>query len=40
MENTAHASDAPEAVEREQGIVRIHENQVERIINDHLEGKS
>jgi nucleoside diphosphate kinase len=40
MENTAHASDSPEAVEREQGIVRIHENYVERVITDHLAGKA
>jgi nucleoside diphosphate kinase len=38
MENTAHASDSPEAVEREQGIVRIHENYVEQVIHDHLAG--
>ncbi|GHV15796.1 hypothetical protein FACS189493_0230 [Spirochaetia bacterium] len=38
MENTAHASDSPESVEREKGIVRIEENSLETIINDHLAG--
>jgi nucleoside diphosphate kinase len=36
MENTAHASDSPESVEREQKIVRIHENSLPGIINAHL----
>jgi hypothetical protein len=36
MENTAHASDSPESVEREQKIVRIHENSLPDIINAHL----
>jgi nucleoside diphosphate kinase len=39
MENTAHASDSPESVEREQKIVRIHENSLLDIINDHVAGK-
>jgi nucleoside diphosphate kinase len=39
MENTAHASDSPESVEREQKIVRIHENSLPEIINSHLAGK-
>jgi nucleoside diphosphate kinase len=39
MENTAHASDSPESVEREQGIVRIHENSLPGIINSRLAEK-
>jgi nucleoside diphosphate kinase len=38
MENTAHASDSPESVEREKGIVRIEENSLETIINGYLAG--
>jgi nucleoside diphosphate kinase len=38
MENTAHASDSPESVEREKGIVCIEENSLEAIINDYLAG--
>jgi nucleoside diphosphate kinase len=36
MENTAHASDSRESVEREQRIVKIHENSLQDIINGHL----
>jgi nucleoside diphosphate kinase len=36
MENTAHASDSPQSVEREQRIVKIHENSLQDIINAHL----
>jgi hypothetical protein len=36
MENTAHASDSPESVERERGIVRIHENCLPGIIEAYL----
>jgi nucleoside diphosphate kinase len=37
MENTAHASDSPESVKREQRIVRINENSLQDIINGYLE---
>jgi hypothetical protein len=36
MENTAHASDSRESVEREKDIVRINENSVEPILRDYL----
>jgi nucleoside diphosphate kinase len=36
MENTAHASDSRESVEREQAIVRINENQLRNIIEEYL----
>jgi nucleoside diphosphate kinase len=36
MENTAHASDSPENVEREKAIVKINENSLESIINAYL----
>ncbi|MDR3145087.1 MAG: nucleoside-diphosphate kinase [Treponema sp.] len=36
MENTAHASDSPESVKREQMIVRINENHLRDIINEYL----
>jgi hypothetical protein len=36
MENTAHASDSPESVARERGIVRINENDLLGIIEEHL----
>jgi nucleoside diphosphate kinase len=36
MENTAHASDSPASVEREQAIVRINENSLREIILEHL----
>jgi nucleoside diphosphate kinase len=39
MENTAHASDSPEAVAREQEIVKIRENKVLEIINSRLSRK-
>ncbi|MDR0386623.1 MAG: nucleoside-diphosphate kinase [Treponema sp.] len=39
MENTAHASDSPESVEREQDIVRIHENSLPGIIDAYLAGQ-
>jgi nucleoside diphosphate kinase len=39
MENTAHASDSPESVEREQNIVRIHENSLPDIISAYLAGQ-
>ncbi|GHT79244.1 hypothetical protein FACS1894130_07410 [Spirochaetia bacterium] len=39
MENTAHASDSPESVEREQKIVRIQENLLSDIITEHLAGR-
>jgi nucleoside diphosphate kinase len=38
MENTAHASDSPESVQREQMIVRINENHMRDIINEYLRG--
>jgi nucleoside diphosphate kinase len=37
MENTAHASDSRESVEREKAIVKINENSLESIIREHLE---
>jgi nucleoside diphosphate kinase len=39
MENTAHASDSPESVEREREIVQIHKNSLLGIISDYLAGK-
>jgi nucleoside diphosphate kinase len=39
MENTAHASDSPESVEREQKIVKIYENSLQDIINARIAGK-
>ncbi|MDR2521075.1 MAG: nucleoside-diphosphate kinase [Spirochaetaceae bacterium] len=36
MVNTAHASDAPESFEREQAIVKIHENTAAAIIAEYL----
>jgi nucleoside diphosphate kinase len=36
MENTAHASDSPESVKREQAIVRSNENHLRDIINEYL----
>jgi nucleoside diphosphate kinase len=39
MENTAHASDSPESVEREENIVRIHENSLPGIISAYLAGR-
>lgn len=36
MENTAHASDSPESVARERGIVHINENGLREIIVEHL----
>jgi nucleoside diphosphate kinase len=39
MENTAHASDSPESVERERKIVHIHENSLPGIIEAYLAGK-
>jgi nucleoside diphosphate kinase len=39
MENTAHASDSPESVERERKIVRIDENSLCSIISGYLAGK-
>jgi nucleoside diphosphate kinase len=38
MENTAHASDSRESVEREQAIIRINENTLRDIIIEHLSG--
>ncbi|MDR2245498.1 MAG: nucleoside-diphosphate kinase [Treponema sp.] len=37
MENTAHASDSRESVEREKNIVKINENSLEAIIRTYLE---
>jgi nucleoside diphosphate kinase len=37
MENTAHASDSLESVERERNIVKINENSLEAIIRAYLE---
>jgi nucleoside diphosphate kinase len=37
MENTAHASDSPESVEREKNIVKIDENSLEAIIREYME---
>jgi nucleoside diphosphate kinase len=37
MENTAHASDSRESVEREKAIVRINENSLESIIREYIE---
>jgi nucleoside diphosphate kinase len=37
MENTAHASDSRESVEREKAIVKINENSLESIIREYLE---
>ncbi|GMO38261.1 MAG: hypothetical protein Ta2F_14470 [Termitinemataceae bacterium] len=36
MVNAAHASDSTESFNREQGIVRIHDNDIEKIIEDYL----
>jgi nucleoside diphosphate kinase len=37
MENTAHASDSRESVEREKNIVKINENSLESVIREYLE---
>jgi nucleoside diphosphate kinase len=37
MENTAHASDSRESVEREKAIVKINENSLESVIREHME---
>jgi nucleoside diphosphate kinase len=36
MENTAHASDSPQSVEREKAIVKTNENSMESLINGYL----
>lgn len=39
MVNTAHASDSADSFKREQAIVKIHENTLRDIIEEHLGGK-
>ncbi len=36
MINTAHASDSPESVKREMGVIKIESNDMSQIINDYL----